>query len=108
MTNKRQYKGIAVSDLQWDIIHLWDKYTNPRSLAVVLNTTEGAVIGAVSCMEKKGIVFPDAAVDVQLHTGLFFGNKAEPYYDNEAEVFRSLLPKYEYTKELEREMERRS
>jgi hypothetical protein len=108
MTNKRQYKGIAVSDLQWDVIHLWDKYKNPRSLAVVLSTTEGAVIGAISWMEKKGIVFHDATIDVQLHTGLFFGSKAEPYYDNEAEVFMSLLPKYEYTKELEMERERRS
>ena len=106
MKNKRQYKGVSVTDYQWEVIHLWQHYQNPRSLAVVMGSTEGAVISAITYLENKGIKFAQATVDVQLNTGLFMGSKIEPYYANEADVFRSLLPKYEYNKALEAERPR--
>ena len=90
MKKTKQYKGIDVTDREWEIIHLWPKYYNVEQLAMVLKTTTFSIVCTITKLEKKGILFKNKTVVIADKTGVYFGSKREPYYVREDSIRKAL------------------
>lgn len=94
---------MLVTDTEWKILNNWDRYRNVYELADSIDVHHGQIVSRIAALERKGIMFKNVEINIKLDTGVTLGSKDEPYYENESEVFRSLLPKYKYDEKLKKE-----